>query len=219
MKDYPPGERLAEMGFYISKPGEIEVQLTRPADAHPLSLILARAFHHDPVQSWLFPDDKKRDRKSQYIFSVFLHSLIPCGTVYTTPGLEGAALWMDPRQVRSGVLQQIKLGIKILPVLGASILQGIRYQLKVESKQPNYPHYYLCVLGVAPDHQGKGIGSALLQPVLRKCDAERLPAYLETGKEGNVPFYQRQGFEVIEKIRLPDGPTVYRMIREPSPGI
>lgn len=203
------------MSNYISISEGTEVQLACLAEAHSLSLTLALAFHFDPVQCWLFPLDNNRDQKSQYIFEVFLRRLIPRGTVFTTPGLEGTALWMDPQQVRSGLVEQIKLGFEILPVLGGSVLHGLLWHLKVELRQPAYPHYYLFVLGVAPEHQGKGIGTALLQPVLKKCDAEQTRAYLETGKKENVLFYQHQGFEVTQKISLPDGPTVYQMVREP----
>ena len=35
---------------------------------------------------------------------------------------------------------------------------------------------------------------------LKRVDAAGMPAYLESSKKANVPFYQRFGFEVIEKI-------------------
>jgi GNAT superfamily N-acetyltransferase len=70
------------------------------------------------------------------------------------------------------------------------------------------------VLGTDPRYQGKGIGSALLAPVLEQCDAEGLPAYLESTKERNVPFYARHGFEVTESFRVGGGPTVWGMWRK-----
>jgi len=47
-------------------------------------------------------------------------------------------------------------------------------------------------LAVAPDHQGVGIGSALVAAVLRVCDAEGEPAVV---LEGDPGFYGRLGFE------------------------
>ncbi|HLK43152.1 MAG TPA: GNAT family N-acetyltransferase, partial [Thermoleophilia bacterium] len=73
------------------------------------------------------------------------------------------------------------------------------------------------VLGTAPPAQGKGVGSALLAPVLERCDREGVPAYLESSKEKNVPFYRRHGFEVTREIQLPDGPMLWAMWRDPRP--
>ena len=70
-------------------------------------------------------------------------------------------------------------------------------------------------LGTHPDWQRRGIASAVLAPVLGTCDADGLPAYLETQLESNVPFYRRHGFEVIGTKQLPDGgPNMWLMWRE-----
>ena len=64
-----------------------------------------------------------------------------------------------------------------------------------------------------PEHQGKGLGTALLRPGLEHADALRLPAYLESSNERNVPLYERHGFAVIAEHVLPDGPTLWLMWR------
>ena len=75
------------------------------------------------------------------------------------------------------------------------------------------PHWYLAFLGIEPSEQGKGLGSALLRPVLERCDSEGTPAYLETSNERNLPFYQRHGFEVVQQCGIPDGPHFWGMWR------
>jgi hypothetical protein len=52
-------------------------------------------------------------------------------------------------------------------------------------------------------------------PVLRSCDEDRIPAYLESSKERNVDFYGRHGFRVLERLSLPAGPPVWLMWRDP----
>ena len=74
--------------------------------------------------------------------------------------------------------------------LGAAFEQMGRYH-------PQEPHWYLPFIGVDPVRQGQGIGAALLRPILEKCDAERLPAYLESSNPRNRPLYQRHGFEMV----------------------
>ena len=76
-------------------------------------------------------------------------------------------------------------------------------------------HWYLSVLGTDPDRQGKGIGAALVQPVLDLCDAEGLGAYLESSKESNIPYYRRFGFEVSGELRFRGGPPIWPMWRDP----
>ena len=62
------------------------------------------------------------------------------------------------------------------------------------------------------------IGSALLTPILQQCDRETTPAYLESSKESNIPFYRRHGFEVTGTVDLPGGgPRVWPMWRDPQP--
>ena len=75
--------------------------------------------------------------------------------------------------------------------------------------------YYLNLLGVDPAHHGRGFGSALLAATLRRCDAESSPAYLEATSPRNRRLYARHGFEVVGEIALLDGPSLWRMWREP----
>ena len=51
---------------------------------------------------------------------------------------------------------------------------------------------------------------------LERVDREGLPAYLESSKESNVPFYARFGFEVRETVTHPDGPSQWLMWRDPK---
>ena len=70
------------------------------------------------------------------------------------------------------------------------------------------------MLGTDPRHQGRGVGSALLEPILARCDADRVPAYLESSKRSNVPFYERHGFRVLGELAIAGGPVIWRMQRE-----
>jgi GNAT superfamily N-acetyltransferase len=82
-------------------------------------------------------------------------------------------------------------------------------------QHPTESHWYLIFLGTRPGWQGRGLGSAVMRPVLETCDDWGLPAYLEATSEHNKRLYQRHGFEVVGEIRLPDGPSLWPMWREP----
>ncbi len=87
--------------------------------------------------------------------------------------------------------------------------------LGIERRHPPAPpHWYLATLGTDPASQGRGLGTAVLAPVLEGCDRDGVGAYLESSKERNLDYYARFGFRVTEELRLPRGPRVWLMWRE-----
>ncbi|NES94640.1 MAG: GNAT family N-acetyltransferase [Desertifilum sp. SIO1I2] len=69
----------------------------------------------------------------------------------------------------------------------------------------------------APESQGRGIGSLLLQPVLERVDREGQTCCLYTSTERAVRFYQRQGFSVCEEVRFQtQAPPLWYMVRSPQ---
>jgi ribosomal protein S18 acetylase RimI-like enzyme len=143
-----------------------------------------------------------------------LRRLAPQGRLYTTSDHAGAALWALPGQWREDLRQSVQT-LTLLPPLLPRLLRTMRAMTRIELAHPLQEHFYLSVLGTAPDRRRQGIGSALLQPVLELCDAERTPAYLETATEENVGFYARHGFEVQRRLDLPGGaPPLWLLWRE-----
>jgi len=89
--------------------------------------------------------------------------------------------------------------------------------LKTEHYHPKTPHYYLFAIGVLPQCKGQGLGTKLIQEVLRRCDEEGVPAYLENSKEENLPFYEGHGFKVQRQIRFAtSAPPLWLMWRDPQ---
>ena len=86
-----------------------------------------------------------------------------------------------------------------------------------ERRYPRTPHWYLYLVAVDPEQQGRGVGSALLAAGLARADAEALPAYLEATSERNSALYARVGFEAAGVLRYPlGGPPLYPMLRPPT---
>jgi GNAT superfamily N-acetyltransferase len=104
----------------------------------------------------------------------------------------------------------------LLRTFGLRVSLGRAAQEAMKRVHPEEPHWYLAVLGSDPSVRGRGYGQVLMQSRLDRCDAEYCPAYLESSKPENVPYYQRFGFTVTGEIELPHGgPKIWPMWREP----
>ena len=188
------------------------------ADLDALSTALAHAFHDDPIMEYLYRDPwPQRERKMARFFHLTAARDLDHGEVWTTPGLEGGAIWSAPDQWRLGPRELLGMLPATVSSFGRRLPRALRTLAAIEKVHPREPHWYLAVLGTHPDHQGRGLGSSVLQPVLARCDEEGVPAYLESSKERNIPFYRRHGFQVTGEVTLPNGPTVWPMWREPRP--
>jgi GNAT superfamily N-acetyltransferase len=195
-----------------------DVRKLTPDDVPRVARALARAFEDDPVMSWIFRDDTERLTRLERAFGLFLRRIwMPQRECYAVDRLFGAALWLPPDKWHLGVADQVRLLPSMIAVTGRNLPRLFTVLNTIEKKHPKPPHYYLAVLGVEPEAQGRGFGGALMQPVLTRCDRERIPAYLESSKRRNVVLYERHGFRVVEELMLPkDGPPIWRMWREPA---
>ena len=64
-----------------------------------------------------------------------------------------------------------------------------------------------CKTLVLPLWQGKGKGTQILQELLDLAALENRLVYLETSTLKNLPWYQKMGFTIYEKLDL--GYTLY----------
>lgn len=236
-----PGAALATLPAGRSRPGLVassararekdgwamltqEPILLLPGQRDAAVDLLVRAFADDVVYRWVFPDRGNRLRSLRHQIDGIVHYSLVRGEVYTTPGLNGVACWLPPRDNVRDLWAFVRSGCGLLwstlalePGARQRTLTMISHDLRVASQVMNEPYWYLTLLGVEPGQQGRGIGSALLQPRLRTCDREGVACYLETETSSNVRFYERQGFVVAQEGPIPGGgPTMWAMRREPG---
>jgi ribosomal protein S18 acetylase RimI-like enzyme len=186
------------------------------------SEVLGDAFKDDPVfRKFAFQNEPGRLGTTQWISWLMLRYAHPYSAVYTTAeGLRGVAIWIPPKQFPLNDFRLLQKGGYALPfkLRFSKLLRFILLFFKIESCHKAYmaqPHWYLMMLGVHPDHQGQGLGSALIQPILHKADRDNIPCYLETSTERAARFYQRHGFKVVKMIDLPqENIHIWAMKRE-----
>jgi GNAT superfamily N-acetyltransferase len=189
-------------------------------DVPQLSGMLARAFDADPLYQWLVPRGAQRAQRLVAMFELFLRQMShELNETFTVGGAEGCALWKRPGQHRYPFYRQLlwlpayvhSLGLKRMP--GA--LKLLQTMEEAHERLAPEPHFYLFLLGVEPERQGRGLGALALTPTLQQCDREARPAFLETAQPSNVPFYERRGFRTRQKLESTDFPTLWFMTRDP----
>jgi GNAT superfamily N-acetyltransferase len=193
-----------------------EIRKMTVEDCPQVARVQARAFFDDPLQSWALPDASTRLSILERVFELLSrYSSVPRGESYTDTTLACAAFWVPPGPFELDHEAAIAMA-PILDLLGDANERFRAAEDTMRASRPTELHFYLQGLGTDPPRQGEGLASAAMHPVLARCDAEGIPAYLESTKERNVGFYERHGFAVrgCEQIPL-GGPPLWLMWREP----
>ncbi|MGF7123656.1 GNAT family N-acetyltransferase [Rhodococcus sp. TAF43] len=194
--------------------------VTRP-DIPALSRALAEAFDDDPVMSWMLPDASKRPAGLARLFAAEIryHHLSGGGAELAESAdgtIVGGALWDPPGRWKQSAFDSFLSLPTVARALGRYLRVGAEVSHALESAHPTEPHWYLATIGTSSAGRGGGYGKALLNSRLSRCDAEAAPAYLESSKHANIPYYERFGFEVTGEIVIPNGgPTLWKMWRNP----
>lgn len=183
-----------------------------PASAEAALSVLVLAFATDPAARWSWPRPGDYLRNLPLLARAFGGKSFALGTADAIDGLAGVALWLPP-----GVTSDEEaLGALIERTAPASVQQDAAAMgEQMASHHPKEPHWYLPLIGVDPARQGRQLGNKLLAHALARCDADHLPAYLESSNPRNLGFYQRHGFEPLGRIQAGSSPTLVPMLRKP----
>ncbi|MFC8146614.1 GNAT family N-acetyltransferase [Streptomyces paradoxus] len=196
------------MGVAIRTAGE--------GDRELIVRLLDEAFQDDPVSGWVFPGVEDRRAKHPRLMAAFTDIVLAAGRIDVTEDGSACALWLSvpadeghdaedegPAQVREAVDPDNERVERVGRLMAAIHPTG-------------RAHEYLWMIGVAPGRQDEGLGTALIEAVLDRCDREGLPAYLEASNARSRNLYERLGFEPAgPALDLPDGPSMWPMWREP----
>lgn len=193
----------------------VRIRRAEQRDRDQVVRILEEAFHHDPVSSWVFPDEEHRRAVHGRFLGVFADVTLEGGRIDLLEDGTAAALWLS---VPAGVPDEEDDTPALMretadPDNERAELVG---RLTGAVHPHDRAHEYLLMIGVSPERQGEGIGEALMRGVLERCDREGTPAYLEASSERSRGLYERLGFAFMGRtVDLPQGPPMWPMWREP----
>jgi GNAT superfamily N-acetyltransferase len=184
---------------------------------------LARAFYDDPLFGFFVPNLVKQMKSLISFMNSGVKDARPFGDIWVAHSngkVAGAAVWLPPGAYPRGPRRDLMTYVRTMPTLvrsGKRIGRAVALLGAVDKAHHEIagPHYYLGILGTDPEFQRTGAGSAVLAPVLERCDAEGLPAYLETQKEANIAYYARHRFELAQEIYINGCPPIWTLLRQP----
>ena len=125
------------------------------------------------------------------------------GEVYLSGDKTGCALLIMPGKKKAtlkSVLLDIKLVFSCTGV--ANLPKALTRESMIKKLHPRSPMLYLWFIGVNPSNQSKGVGSRLLNEIINVGMQTQRPLYLETSTLRNIPWYERFGFSVYNKLNF-----------------
>lgn len=195
----------------------------RPATVEDLDLlarIAGEGFYDDPVMTWALPDDDRRLAQLTVMFRGLAEDCLPERGHVLVADAASACFWRDPTfdhhaEADAGTEgdgggdgpspfspdEQARFGI---------------LSTAMHEAHPGDAHWYLNVVATLPSHRSRGLGAAVLAPILAEADAAGVPCYLESTNPRNRTLYHRHGFEDMGDIQLDDGVSMRQMWRLPQ---
>jgi ribosomal protein S18 acetylase RimI-like enzyme len=184
------------------------------AEFADVGALIALSFHHLGPDTYLVPDPADRPGVMGRFFALITEHASRYGRIDVVDRegeLAAAAVWFDrTRDVPEPPGFENRVAALAGPYVGNFAALDI-----LDKHLPAEPHWLLQFMAVHPDHQDKGLGSALMRRTHSELDAAGVPQYLEATNEDNIRLYHRHGYTDMDpfEIYLPDGTPFFRMWR------
>ncbi|CAD1481145.1 unnamed protein product, partial [Heterotrigona itama] len=176
---------------------------------------LAAAFADYPATRHTVDPDRHIERVTE-LQELFLTRVgLDIGKVWVADDGAAVAVWTTPESVEAGAVFA-EIGSRMAELSGSRLAAQQQMEGLLAPHRPKEPAWFLATVGVSPDHQGKGLGSAVVLPGVEAAERAGVPAFLETSAPRNLPFYERLGFTVTADVEVPEGPRTWCMTRKPG---
>lgn len=181
----------------------VEIRRLDAVDISVAAQLCARAMRRNPVHLHVFGADPARlQRRLVRFFAAALPYVKRKGVLwgaYADAHLIGVLGALPPGTCAPSAVEMLRT----LPHLMMSPLAILRLHRWLDTWRRNdlrEAHWHLGPLAVEPGHQGRGVGSRLLQHCFDSTANAGAALYLETDTPGNVRFYEGFGFRVIATL-------------------
>lgn len=202
----------------MASPTTPRVRLATPADHGRIVATLVEAFVGDPFFRALWPQDAAYRQAARSWFEADVRQLARRGTFWTTGDGRGVACGIAPRVGVAGPGEYDELQDLVDRTAGGIGARAMAVLEAADALAPDRPHWTCIYVAVQPAAQGRGIGRALVGPMLAAADRAGHPVQLASTNPRNLTFYDRLGFQTLGIVRPePELPPVWSLWREPEP--
>ena len=183
----------------------------RPEELPAAAVVLGDGMRDNPLHVRVFGDDPAA--REQALVRLFTAAIARVGSrgfvegAFVDNRLVAVCGRTPPGKCRFSFFEKMKALPAMLEGNPAAVVSRIMTWVNAWTKEdPDTPHWHLGPVAVLRPQQAKGIGGMLLKSFTAKMDEAKAAAYLETDKESNVGFYEREGFRVVGRKNVIDVP-------------
>ncbi|MFI6823227.1 hypothetical protein ACIBJE_20045 [Micromonospora sp. NPDC050187] len=193
----------------------IPIRLATPADVPAVAHTLAVACEHDPVVAWLIPDPHPGTRVQTLHDLIALHLddalTHPEARVEVMVDMAAVAVWhhhTPPEPLPAALVRE---------VAGRCAARLHTLHTLITRHRPDHPHHWLGALAAHPYYQGQRLAEQLLHRHHQHADTTGQPIHALATTTHAHDWFTDHGYEPDTLLRLPDGPHLWLMRREPVP--
>ena len=190
----------------------IEICGAKPEEMSQALACIVGAFITDPVCRFAWPSTHQYFEGMHLAAREFGGRSFEHGSADVVAEFCGAALWLPPGiHPDDGALEKV-FRDTAKPEHLDDLLATFE---KMGECHPEEDHWYLPLIGVDPNAQGRGLGGALMRHAAARADEAGVLAYLESTNPKNISLYARHGFQAMGEIQVGACPQVTPMLRRP----
>jgi len=192
------------------------VRKLRAAEIHPTAEVLGQAFADNPCYAFMHPRvaDRGAALRAYFRRNLEWHLRLCLTWIAHTPGGEvvGTITLEPPHGVPSSLWPALRHWA--IPTWREHGLETLRrlliadgeFKAQYHSMCNKGAYWHVHAVAVAPAHQGRGIGRAMLGTVLAALHeltrAQPAPVLLSTQRERNLAFYRSHDFELSHETTM-----------------
>lgn len=175
------------------------------ADKDRVIGILTDSFRENKSVEYIIQKSQNKEEALRELMDYSFEMCMVSGEVFLSENNLGCALILYPERKKTTLYTiwlDLKLSLKCIGI--ANIKNALERETKIKAiqKMEKLRTSYLWFIGVEGSNQNHGIGSRLLTEVMAKAEEAGRNVILETSTLKNIPWYEKFGFSIYNKLDL-----------------